>query len=162
MSKRHKYSVRDNIKSLDLDEVKDYIKNNPEAKIYFGCDSTKYKKKGDWYARFITAIVVYEPNKNKIFADISYERDFDKDPGRPAMRMMNEVFKVSAIVVELQEILVNRYFEVHLDINKSILHGSNVAMSQAIGYIKGVNGIDPILKPGAWAASSVADHLLKR
>ncbi len=162
MSKKHKYSIRDSIKELDLDKVKKYIVDHPKAKIYFGCDSTKFKKKGTWYARYITAIVVYEPNKNKIFGDVSYERDFDQDPSRPAMRMLQETYKVSAIVVELQDLLKDRYFEVHLDINTSILHGSNVAMAQAIGYIKGVNGISPVLKPDAWAASCVADHLLKR
>ena len=162
MSKKHKFNVRDSLKELNLEEVKQYIIENKEAKVYFGCDSTKYRKKGEWFARYITAIVVYEPNKNKIFADISYERDFDKDPGRPALRMMQEVYKVSAMVLELEEFLGDRYFEVHLDINPDIVHGSSVAIQQAVGYIKGVNNVTPVVKPGAWAASCVADHLLKR
>jgi predicted RNase H-related nuclease YkuK (DUF458 family) len=146
---------------IDLEEVKETIRSRPNAKIYFGCDSTKFKKNGEWHARFVVAVVVYEKDNNKIFGEISYERDFDKDPSRPALRMMNEVFKVSSIVLELQEVLEDRYFEIHLDINPNIMHGSSVALGQAIGYIKGVNGIDPVVKPDAWCASAVADHLLK-
>ena len=74
---------------------------------------------------------------------------------------MNEVYKVSAMVTELAPDLEDRYFEVHLDINPNILHGSSVAISQAIGYIKGVNGIQPKVKPDAWCATHVADKLLK-
>lgn len=149
------------MKEIDLDEVRAYIESNTNAKIYFGCDSTKFRKDGSWHARYVTAIVVYEKDRNKIFGEVSYERDFDANPSRPALRMMNEVYKVSAIVSELTDILVDRYFEVHLDINPNILHGSSVAIGQAVGYIKGVNGIDPKVKPEAWCATHVADKLLK-
>lgn len=149
------------MKEINLQEVKEYIRENPNAKIYFGCDSTKFRKGGDWHARFVTAIVVYEKDKNKIFGEVSYERDFDKDPSRPGLRMMNEVYKVSAMVLELSDILSDRYFEVHLDINPNIVHGSSVAIQQAVGYIKGVNGIEPKVKPCAWAATHVADRMLK-
>jgi predicted RNase H-related nuclease YkuK (DUF458 family) len=149
------------MKEIDLDEVRAYIRENPNAKIYFGCDSTKFRKGGDWHARYVTAIVVYEKDNNKIFGEVSFERDFDKNPSRPALRMMTEVYKVSAMVLELSDALKDRYFEVHLDINPNIMHGSSVALQQAIGYIKGVNNISPKVKPDAWAASCVADHLLK-
>ena len=161
MGKKKKHRIRDSVKKIDIAEAKKYIEDNPSAKIYFGCDSTKFRKGPDWYARYITTIVVYEKDKNKIFGEISYERDFDKDPSRPQMRMMNEVFKVSAMVQDMEELLHDRIFEIHLDINPNIIHGSSCAIQQAVGYIKGVNGIDPVVKPDAWAASSVADHLLK-
>ena len=159
---RKKGKVFNNIKNLDLEEVRRYIVENPTAKIYFGCDSTKFRKHGNWHARYVTAIVVYEKDNNKIFGDVTYERDFDSNPSRPAMRMMNEVFKVSAMVVELQDVLHDREFEIHLDINPNIIHGSSVALQQAVGYIKGVNNITPVVKPDAWATSCVADHMLKR
>lgn len=149
------------MQEIDLEEVRAYIRENDKAKIYFGCDSTKYRKNGSWHARYVNAIVVYEKDKNKIFGEVSHERDFDKNPGRPAMRMMNEVYKVSQMVTDLAPDLEGRYFEIHLDINPDILHGSSVAVSQAIGYIKGVNNITPQVKPEAWAATHVADRLLK-
>ena len=150
------------MKEIDLEEVKTYINDNPKAKIYLGCDSQKFRKNGEWNARYVTAIVVYEKDNNKIFGEISYERDFDQNPSRPALRMMNEVYKVSGMVIELQEELEGRYFEVHLDINPNIIHGSSIALSQAVGYIKGVNGINPKVKPEAWCASHVADHLVRK
>jgi len=53
------------MKEIDLEEVRKYIRENPKAKIYFGCDSKKFRKGGDWHARYVTAIVVYEKDKNK-------------------------------------------------------------------------------------------------
>ncbi len=167
MGKKRKYQIRDSVDKIDIEEAKKYILDNPNAKIFFGCDSTKFRKGGEWFARFITTIVVYEKDKNKIFGEISYERDFDKEPSRPQMRMMNEVAKTSAIVLNLMDILENREYEIHLDVNFLEMYGSNCAIQQAVGYIKGVHFIDPITKndPSGshpFAASCVADYLLKK
>jgi len=146
---------------LDLDEVKDYITSHPKAKIFFGCDSQRYKKNKEWHARYIVAVVVYEKDDNKIFAEISIEKDYDSNPGKPALRLMNEVYKVSEVVRDLSDVLDEREFEVHLDINPNVLHGSSCVINQATGYILGVNGIKPVVKPDSWAASCVSDHLVK-
>ena len=166
MSKK-KFKMRNSLKAIDVNEVREYIEENKEAKISFGCDSTRYKKNGEQHARYVTAIIIYQKDKNKIFGEVSYERDFDKTPSRPQMRMLTEVQKVSSIVTELAEELKGRDYSVHLDINQLEIHGSNCALQQAIGYIKGVHGITPIVKndPSGqhpWAASCVADYLLKR
>ena len=166
MGKKKKYKIRDSIKTIDLEEVREYISSHPEGKIFFGCDSQKYRKHGEGWARFISAVVITERNCNKIFGDITYERDFDRDPGKPQLRMMTEVYKISALINELTDLLQDRYFEVHLDVNMLEQWGSNCALQQAVGYIKGVHGVDPFVKSDylnkhPWAASSVADHLLK-
>ncbi len=148
-------------KKMDLDKVRKYINDHPNAKIYAGCDSQRFKKQGVWNARFIACIIVYEKDENKIFAEISIEKDYDRNPGKPVMRLMNEVYKISAIVNELQDVLATRDFEVHLDINPRKDAGSNCAFNQAVGYVLGMHGIKPITKPDAWAASCVSDHLVK-
>lgn len=146
---------------MDLDVVRKYILEHPNAKIFAGCDSQRFKEKSSWCARYIACIIVYEKDENKIFAEISIDKDYDKNPGKPVMRLMNEVFKISTLINELQDVLHDRDFEVHLDINPRVNEGSHCAFHQAVGYIKGMHGITPIVKPDAFAASCIADHIVK-
>jgi predicted RNase H-related nuclease YkuK (DUF458 family) len=48
--------------------------------------------------------------------------------------------------------------EIHLDINPDEIHGSSVALQQAIGYIRGTCNIVPMVKPNAFCASFAADR----
>jgi predicted RNase H-related nuclease YkuK (DUF458 family) len=72
--------------------------------------------------------------------------------------MMNEVYRASDMYLRLQEVIGDREIQIHVDINTDPKHGSNVAYSQAIGYIKGVCGVEAIPKPHALGASFAADH----
>ena len=148
-------------KEMDLDKVRKYIQDHPNAKIYAGCDSQRFKKGDKWHARFIACIIVYEKDSNKIFAEISVDKDYDHNPGKPVMRLMNEVYKISSIIHEIQDVLEGRDFEMHLDINPRKTEGSHCAFNQAVGYVLGVHGIKPVTKPDAWAASCVSDHLVR-
>ena len=153
---------------FNIEEIKRYIQDNPNAKIFIGCDSQKVSSKKrkklkikEKTARFVTAVVVYEKDKNKIFFEVSKERDIDVTPGKPFNRMMNETYKVADITLQLMDVLVERDFQIHLDISKEEYNGSHCAMNAAIGYIWGVIGIEPVLKPDAWVASTVSDHIVK-
>ena len=154
---------------FNIEEIKEYINNHPNAKIFIGGDSQKVSKKRKAraklpgkQARFVTAVVVYEKDSNKIFFEVSKERDLDVVPGKPFNRMMNETYKVADITLKLMDVLVDRDFEIHLDISKLDYNGSHCAMGAAVGYIWGVVGIEPILKPDSWVASTVADHIVKK
>jgi predicted RNase H-related nuclease YkuK (DUF458 family) len=150
---------------INLDEVRKYIQNHPNSKIYFGCDSQKIsnkkRKKKIKQARFITVVVIYEKDNSKIFGELSIESIYDNDPKRPSLRLMNEVYKVSELVTKLSDVLEDRVYEIHLDVNPKVGTGSHCVFNQAVGYIRGVHGIDPIYKPDAFIASTVADHLVK-
>jgi len=76
--------------------------------------------------------------------------------------MMNETYKVADITLKLMDVLVDREFYIHLDISKEEFNGSHCAMGAAIGYIWGVIGVEPVLKPDSWVASTVADHIVKK
>jgi len=150
------------MKEIDLNEVREYIGFHPDAKIYFGCDSTKFRKNGEWNARYVTAIVVYEKDNNKIFGEVSYERDFDQNPSRPFNRMFTEVQKTVNIIESLKNEIENRDYEIHIDVNKSNEHGSNVAYNAVKGLVLSVCGKEPKFKPDAFAASCVADHFVNK
>lgn len=149
------------VRKINLEEVKEFInRQNPETKIYIGCDSERIRVDGVWYADYVTAIVVHINGKNgcKLFGQVDRERDYDQKQNRPRYRLMNEVYKASELYLKLADVLEGRDVEVHLDINPSELHGSNCVINEAIGYIRGTCNVIPLVKPQAFAASYAADR----
>lgn len=148
-------------KSINIQEVEHFIRDlGPETKVYIGCDSERFRQDGVWFADYTLAIVVHINGREgcKIFGEVQRERDFDAKAGRPAVRLMNEVYKVSELYLKLQDVLHDRHVEIHLDINPNEAHGSSCVVNQAIGYIKGVCNVVPMIKPSAFAASYAADR----
>ena len=94
----------------------------------------------------------------KIFGGVERERDYDQKQNRPRYRLMNEVYKVSQLYLDLADVLEDRLVEVHLDINPNELHGSSCVINEAIGYIRGTCNVIPLVKPQAFAASYAADR----
>ena len=146
---------------INLEEVKAFIEaQSPETKIYIGCDSERFRSQGTWFADYALVVVVHIDGNHgcKIFGEVQRERDYDQNRARPAQRMMMEVYKVSELYLRLSEVLEGRDVSIHLDINPNEMHGSSCVINQAVGYIKGVCGIDPQVKPNSWAASFGADR----
>lgn len=147
---------------IDQDEITEYLNSqSQETKIYLGCDSERVNVRGVWYADYVVAIVCHINGNNgcKIFGEVFRERDFDQRLDRPNIRLMKEVFKVSETYLQLAEIFADRYVEIHLDLNPSEMHNSNLVVSQAVGYIRGTCNVIPLVKPKAFAASYAADRL---
>ena len=146
---------------IDVEEVRKFISDQSAAtRIYLGCDSERVKLHNSWWADYTLAIVVHINGNNgcKIFGEVQRERDYDQRAGRPALRLMNEVYKVSDLYQKLNDVVINRQVEVHLDINPDERRGSNCVITQAIGYIKGTCNVTPLVKPYAFAASCAADR----
>ena len=129
------------------------------TKIYLGCDSVRYRKDGRWNARYATVAIIHiNGNKGcRIFSNISHEPDYDLKKNRPKMRMMNEVSKVCSLYNQLAPFIDEFEVEIHLDINTDPKHGSNCAANEAAGFVLGMTGVEPKLKPESWAASFGAD-----
>jgi uncharacterized protein len=149
------------MQTIDVEAVKKFIDaQSAETQIYLGCDSERVKLHTGWWADYTLAVVVHINGNSgcKIFGEVQRERDYDQRIGRPALRLMNEVYKVSDMYRKLSDVLINRLVEVHLDINPDERHGSNCVIAQAIGYIKGTCNVTPSVKPYAFAASYAADR----
>ena len=149
------------MKPIDVDAVKKFIDaQSIDTRIYLGCDSERVKLHNGWWADYTLAVVVHINGNSgcKIFGEVQRDRDYDQRVGRPALRLMNEVYKVSDLYQKLSDVLINRSVEVHLDINPDERHGSNCVIAQAIGYIKGTCNVTPSVKPYAFAASYAADR----
>jgi predicted RNase H-related nuclease YkuK (DUF458 family) len=149
------------MKKLDLNEIKQFIEaQSPSTKIYIGADSERFRIDGRWYADYTLVVVVHIDGCHgcKIFGEVQRELDYDQKKSKPAMRLMNEVYKVSELFQELADVLEDRHVEVHLDINPNEMYGSSCVVTQAIGYIKGTCNVIPMVKPKAFAASYAADR----
>lgn len=150
------------------------------TKIYLGCDSVRYQRKSRNMARYATVCIIHMNGSKgcKIFSHVSHEADYDVKKNRPKTRMLNEVVKVCQLynqlipyieqLAEIRELpngeLEVREFdvEIHLDINQNPEHGSNCAAKEAAGYVLGMTGVEPKLKPESWAASFGADHVVNK
>jgi predicted RNase H-related nuclease YkuK (DUF458 family) len=67
--------------------------------------------------------------------------------------------KVAQLYLDLADHVGDRHFEIHLDINPNIIHGSSCVVQQAVGYIRGMCNVVPLIKPNAFAASYAADRM---
>ncbi len=147
---------------MNVDAVKDFIMNqSPETKVYIGGDSERIMINDVWYADYTLAVVVHIDGKHgcKIFGDVQREKDYEKNKNRPRMRLMTEVYKISELYLQLADVLEDREVEIHLDINPDERYGSSCVVQEAIGYIRGMCNVVPMVKPRAFAASYCADRL---
>ncbi len=150
------------MKKIDIAQVKEFIEaQSITTKIYLGADSERMKRNGKWYADYTLAIVVHIDGCHgcKIFGEVQTELDYDYKASKPSMRLMNEVYKVAELYQKLVDAIGERDVEIHLDINPDLKHNSSIVIQQAVGYIKGVCNVVPMVKPNAFAASYAADRL---
>ena len=147
-------------KEIDFDKVKEYVaKCGPETKIYIGSDSERINVDGVWHVDVMACLIVHVDSKHggKFFGQIRRERDYEKALNKPRMRMMMEAYAAADLYVRFVELIDEYEIEIHLDINSKPEFGSNCAHNEAVGYIKGVCGIDAVTKPKSWAASNACD-----
>ncbi len=150
------------MRDIDVNEVRAFIEaQGPATKIYIGCDSERFAIGKDWYADYTLAVVVHINGNNgcKLFGEVQRERDWDQKQDRPRMRLMNEVYKIADLFQKLKDVLEGRELEVHLDINPDEVYGSSCVVNEAIGYIRGMCNVIPMVKPNAFAATNAADRL---
>jgi predicted RNase H-related nuclease YkuK (DUF458 family) len=60
--------------------------------------------------------------------------------------------------LEFADDLENRDVEIHMDISAEERNGSSCVVNEAIGYIRGMCHMEPMVKPDAFAASYAADR----
>ena len=142
---------------FDFDDIKQQIKNSSvDSSIYIGADSKVYREGNSTMVAYVTVIILhYGSNKGaKIFRCHKTERYF----GQIKQRLMTEVQEAISAAMEVADSIGDRSFEIHLDINRNKKHKSSEIIKEATGYVLGMLGIEPKLKPYSFAASSVADR----
>jgi predicted RNase H-related nuclease YkuK (DUF458 family) len=143
-----------------IEEAKRLIaESSPQSSVYIGCDSIRYRKNKQWYAKYSTVIIVHMDSKHgcRLFHE-SYDLP---DYGNLKQRLLTEVNYAVAAATEIIEVLGDRHMEVHLDINPNPKHKSSIAVKEALGWVKGSLGIDAKVKPDSFAATHAADHVVR-
>lgn len=133
--------------------------SSSDSSVYIGCDSKVYKANDRWFARYTTVIVVHRDSKHG--AQIFHYSETLPDFKNIRVRMVTEASHAIKVFDAIADVVGDRHVEIHLDINASPEHKSNAAASEAIGYVLGVTGIRPKIKPEAFAASYAADHCVR-
>ena len=142
------------------EEAKQAILNSsPQSSVYIGCDSIRFRKNKQWYAKYSTVIIVHMDSKKG--CRLYHESVDMPDYGNLKQRLLMEVQLAVAAATEVIEVIGNRHMEVHLDINPDPRHKSNVAVKEALGWVKGSLNLDAKIKPASFAATHAADHAVR-
>ena len=143
------------IQKINWDEVRsEILKSSETSSIYIGCDSKNKKK----HTIFALVIVIHLDSSKggKIF----YQSMRTPRIKNLRQRLMKEVEMSVSASFEIIDVIGDRKFEVHLDVNSDPKHQSNIICKEAIGYVEG-QGFYCQIKPHAFAASYCADHIVR-
>ncbi len=137
----------------DYGELREYIKSTSEdTAIYVGCDS----RQTPYHTVFVTVVVVHIDSSRgaRIFWKVEKTKRIDS----LRHRLMGEVDRAVYTALMISDVVGDRPFEVHLDINPNPRHDSSIVVREAIGYVL-AQGLKPVVKPNSIAASTVADYI---
>ena len=143
-----------------IEEAKQAIlDSSKESSVYIGCDSIRFRKNKQWYAKYSTVIIVHMDSKRgcKLFHSSTDMPDY----GNLKQRLLTEVQMAVSTATEIIDVIGDRHMEIHLDINPNPKHKSSVAVKEALGWVKGSLGLDAKIKPSSFAATHAADHAVR-
>lgn len=135
------------------------VQSSKESSVYIGCDSIRFKKNGQWWAKYSTVIIVHKDSKHG--CQIYHQTEDMPDYGNLKQRLLTEVQYAVSAALEVMDVIGDRRLEIHLDVNPNPKHKSNVAVKEALGWVRGSLGIDAQIKPYSWAATHAADHVVR-
>jgi predicted RNase H-related nuclease YkuK (DUF458 family) len=143
-----------------IEEAKQAILDSSQSSsIYIGCDSIRFRKNKQWYAKYSTVVIVHMDSKKG--CRLFHESVDMPDYGNLKQRLLTEVQHAVATATEIIDVIGDRHLEIHLDINSDPKHRSSVAVKEALGWVKGSLGLDAKIKPSAFAATHAADHAVR-
>ena len=137
----------------DFEELREFIKKTSKhTSIYVGCDSRQTQE----HTVFVTVVVVHIDSSKgaHIFWQIEKVRKIES----LRQRLLSEVDRAVYTALMISDVVGERPFEVHLDINPNPSHDSSVVVKEAIGYVL-AQGLKPVVKPNSIAATTVADYI---
>jgi uncharacterized protein len=141
-----------------LDQAAEFIsRQSEETKIYIGTDSKRKLAFPKVYNVIFTTVIICHIDGSKgckVFADVELKRDYRGDI---QARLLEEVDRAIQCHQGIKYSVGDREIQIHLDINSNPRYKSNSVAKAAQGWVKGVCGIDAVLKPHSFAASTAAD-----
>jgi len=146
--------------TLSLDdvvrEILEFVKTAPRRRyrIIVGTDSAIHRK-----VRFVTAITTWRVGNGGVYFWSTHEQNVSGDlRERIYQETMRSITLAQELRGQLKDALGDEFFwddQIHIDVGE---HGPTKDMIDAVvGMVKGY-GFDPVIKPYAFGASSVADR----
>lgn len=136
----------------DLDGALDELVGDDDFLIHVGTDS---KSRG-CYTHFVTVVAILRPGHG---SRVLYRTDRCRRMRALAQRLIQEAQMSIETALMLSE-RVPQDIVLHIDANPDERHRSSRYARSLAGMGLG-NGFEVRLKPDAWCASSVADHVVK-
>jgi len=127
---------------------------DPERVLYIGTDSQQSRN----HTRFTSVIVSHEPGKGGVYCYVKY-----RSPRINSLRqrLLTEAWQSVALAMLVTDASHPKIkMMVHLDVNKSLKFKSGQYMRELVGMVT-AQGFGVEVKPGAWAASRLADRIVK-
>jgi predicted RNase H-related nuclease YkuK (DUF458 family) len=96
-----------------IEEAKQAIlDSSPESSVYIGCDSIRFRKNKQWYAKYSTVVIVHMDSKHgcKLFHDSVDMPDY----GNLKQRLLTEVQMAVSTATEIIDVLGNRHMEIRI------------------------------------------------
>lgn len=151
-------------RSFSLEKFKSFLEaQSPETRVYIGADSERLRIRGKKLVEYCVAVVVHIDGAHgcKVFGEVVREEDTRERLDRPFNRMIREANQAIDMYLRLEDTMIECGFEpeIHLDINPNEEEGSSCAVKAAVGMVKGICNVVPLVKPDAFAASFTADRL---
>lgn len=133
------------------------LASSASSSIYIGCDSRRIPAKNK--AIFSTVIIVHRDSSNgcSVFSNEVTLPDY----GAIRPRLMTETQLALEAFYAVEDVIGSRKLEVHLDVNPDPKHASNVVAAEALGWVRSL-GIEAKIKPHSFAATTAADHWVRK
>lgn len=157
--------MKANFKKVDgtvVDNIQDYVKEYkemyPNCNVIVGTDSQEKMKFGKFHVNYVTCVCLNNGMRGGYH--ILSSRTYEKNNKKKSLfeRLWHEVELSAEISKLMAEIDVMP--EVHLDVNPSENHGSNIVYQAAKGYITSL-GFEVKCKPDSPVATHAADHAVR-
>lgn len=136
------------------------ISNNQfKKRIIIGCDSQVLDNK----ISFVVTVIVLSIGHGGIFFYNKQHVQFQSKYLLMQNRLFEETYRAVQVAKIVDELLRDTPYnvqQIHCDLNSNKKYKSNKAVAMCVGYITG-NNYKAIIKPDAYAASSIADSLTR-
>jgi len=122
--------------------------------LYLGTDS---QSSGRRKRNFSTALVAWKPGTGAFAIQV---RSVAENVRTLHDQLMQETWLSIEQAQIIQPLIGDKKLTIHMDVNKNPRHESGKFQKELTGFVTGL-GYDYALKPHAWAASGVADKLVR-
>lgn len=138
-----------------IPDIQAWVKANAAAGqvVHIGTDSLQTGR----YTQFVTVLVILHNNHKG--GRVAYSREVVPRISSLRERLLKETWRSVSLGITLTS-LVPGELTIHIDANPVHVHKSSKYIDELVGLVVG-QGFQAAIKPNAWAATTVADWIVR-